>query len=149
MKKKCFSNANCPLARAYQAIGDWWSLLILSTIILASKRRFGDIQERLGMAKNILTARLTKLVRAGILKKVPASDGTNYSEYAPTEKGEDLLATLVALRQWGERHFFKEGECTNNLVSRERKDSIPRIVVRDALGKILKGSELEIIEPKH
>jgi DNA-binding HxlR family transcriptional regulator len=146
MKKKCLSENNCPLARAYEAIGDWWSLLILSAVLLSGARRFGEIQEHLGMARNILTSRLTKLVDDGILVKVPAADGTSYHEYAPTERGEDLLTVIVALRQWGERHFFGKSKCSNLLVSQKNKRPIPQLSVRDAKGNKLSLSDLTVIE---
>ncbi|MCB0353009.1 MAG: helix-turn-helix transcriptional regulator [Bdellovibrionales bacterium] len=146
MKKKCLSDSHCPIARAYDAIGDWWSLLILSTILLAGARRFGEIQQTLGMARNILSSRLSKLVKNGILIKVPASDGTNYFEYAATEMGEDLLPALVALRQWGERYFFDSNQCRSALVSREKGELIRPVTVCSKAGRELRVSDLKVIE---
>ncbi|MEX3960584.1 winged helix-turn-helix transcriptional regulator, partial [Trinickia sp. EG282A] len=72
--------------------------------------RFGDIQRNLGVARNILSGRLSHLVEAGILETRPASDGTTYQEYVLTKKGESLFPIIVALQQWGERHLFERGE---------------------------------------
>ena len=69
MSKKCLSNSDCPLIRGYDAIGDWWSLVIVSRVMFAGSSRFGDIQESLGVARNILTARLKKLVAEAELDK--------------------------------------------------------------------------------
>ncbi|MHC2283069.1 DNA-binding HxlR family transcriptional regulator [Bradyrhizobium diazoefficiens] len=90
----------CAIARSLGAIGDWWSLLIIRDA-LAGKRRFGELQKSLGLAKNILSARLQKLVERGILAIAPASDGTAYKEYVLTPKGEKLYLVVVALWQWG------------------------------------------------
>jgi len=75
-----------PVARSLDAIGDWWSLLIVRNAF-SGQRRFGEFQKSLGMAKNILTVRLRKLVGCGILEIVPASDGSAYQEYVLTKKG--------------------------------------------------------------
>ena len=69
---------------------------------LLGRRRFGEFQRSLGLAKNILTLRLRTLVDRGILKMAPASDGTAYQEYLLTPKGRGVFPILVALRQWSE-----------------------------------------------
>src|SRR5260370_13795232 len=109
MKRRSLCTAECPIARALDVIGDWWSLLIVRDVVLG-KRRFGECQRSLGLAKNILCVRLQKLVAHGVLKVGPASDGSAYQEYALTEMGRGLYIVLVALRQWGESCLFEEGE---------------------------------------
>src|SRR5688572_33038504 len=109
VKRTSHSSASCPVARPLDAIGDWWSLLIVRDAF-DGLRRFGEFQRSLGLAKNILASRLRNLVAHGILETVPASDGSAYHEYVLTSKGRDLFPLLVALRQWGERHFFAPGE---------------------------------------
>ncbi len=66
----------------------------------AGVKRFGEFQKSLGVAKNILTVRLKKLVADGVLEWTPASDGSAFKEYALTEKGRGLFLVLVALGQW-------------------------------------------------
>src|SRR4051794_8202146 len=105
MRRTSFEKANCPAARSLDAVGDWWSLLIVRES-LAGVRRFGDFQKSLGLAKNILTQRLKRLVELGIMDTVPAADGSAYKEYVLTSKGEGLLTVIVALRQWGGDHCF-------------------------------------------
>jgi len=97
MRRTSFAKAQCPIARSLDAIGDWWSLLIIRDAFLG-KRRFGEFQKSLGVAKNILTVRLRALVDDGILKTAPASDGSAYQEYVLTPKGRGLFPVLVALR---------------------------------------------------
>ena len=101
MKRKSLDNDVCPVARSLEAIGDVWSVLIVRQAF-AGKRRFGEFQTSLGVAKNILTVRLRKLVGLGVLEQVPAADGSAYQEYALTEKGRGLYLVLMAIRQWGE-----------------------------------------------
>ena len=70
MKRKSLETSNCPIARTLDVIGDWWSLLIVRDAFLG-KRRFSEFQKSLGLAKNILCARLQKLVSHGVLKTRP------------------------------------------------------------------------------
>jgi DNA-binding HxlR family transcriptional regulator len=109
MKRTSFGDALCPVARSLDEIGDWWTLLIVRDAF-QGKARFSDFQTNLGLAKNILSARLRTLVMNGILEKRPSADGGARSEYHLTEKGRRLRVVLVALRQWGEDNLFAEGE---------------------------------------
>src|ERR1700758_1060688 len=86
VKRTTHSDSLCGVARPLDAIGDWWSLLIVRDAFDGA-RRFGEFQRSLGLAKNILSVRLRNLVTHGILKMEPASDGSAYQEYVLTEKG--------------------------------------------------------------
>jgi DNA-binding HxlR family transcriptional regulator len=89
MKRTSLKEAQCPVARSLDIIGDWWSLLIVRDAF-DGLRRFGEFQKSLGVSKGILAARLRDLVGLGIFEIVPASDGTAYKEYALTElRGHD------------------------------------------------------------
>lgn len=101
-----FAKADCPVARAVDAIGDPWVLLIVRDA-LDGVRRFGDFQKSLGVSKGILTQRLRDLVSLGVLTMTPVVQGGVYQEYLLTEKGRDLFTIVVGLRQWGEEHCFK------------------------------------------
>src|SRR5262249_26085562 len=90
MKRTNVAKDKCPVARSVEAGGDWWSLLIVRDAFIG-KKRFGKFQKSLGVAKNILTVRLKKLVADGVLELVSASDGSAFKEYALTEKGRGLL----------------------------------------------------------
>ncbi|GAA5073142.1 DNA-binding HxlR family transcriptional regulator [Thermocatellispora tengchongensis] len=117
VKRTRLDDSDCPVARSVDTIGDWWSLLIVRDAFDGS-RRFGQFQRSLGVAKNILAARLRALVAAGIFEVVPAADGSAYQEYVLTPKGRDLFPVIVALRQWGETHSFTPGEPHSRLVDR-------------------------------
>src|SRR5437867_3717289 len=101
MKRTSFAKDRCPVARSVDAVGDWWSLLIVRDAFVG-RRRFGEFQKGLGVARNILTDRLRRLVAAGVLEAIPASDGSAYHEYVLTARGRGLFPVIAALGQWGE-----------------------------------------------
>src|SRR5437763_13201891 len=106
----------------------------------AGKRRFGEFQRSLGVAKNILTVRLRKLVALGVLEQAPAADGSPYHEYVLTEKGRGLFLVLVALGQWG------CGEAGLKLI--DRKTGTPvRLGLRAADGRAVGLDEVELVPP--
>ena len=100
MRRKRLKPDRCPIARSLEAVGDTWSMLVVRDAF-AGKRRFGEFEKSLGIAKNILAARLKKLVGAGVLRQVPASDGSAYHDYELTERGRGLCLVLAAFGQWG------------------------------------------------
>src|SRR3954464_13614779 len=101
VKRTSFEHDDCPIARSLDAIGDWWSMLILPEALFGVSR-FGEFQKRLGLAKNILTVRLRARGDQGIPKSAPASDGSAYQEFLMAPKGRGVFPILVALRQWSE-----------------------------------------------
>ncbi|MFF0723982.1 winged helix-turn-helix transcriptional regulator [Streptomyces sp. NPDC004134] len=138
-----FDDSECPVARSVDAIGDWWSLLIVRDAFDGS-RRFGEFQRGLGVAKNILTARLRTLVDGGVLASVPASDGSAYREYVLTPKGEALFPVIVALRQWGEENAFAPGEPHSELLDRREGRRLRGLEVLSADGRRLRPGETEV-----
>lgn len=122
--RQSINDEPCPVARAANVIGDRWSLLIVRDAFDGT-RRFSDFQRSLGMARNILSNRLRKLVDAGILETREASDGTAYQEYVLTPEGKSLFPVVVALRQWGEEHLFNHGESHSELVDNRTGKRIP------------------------
>jgi len=103
-------------------------------------QRFGDLQRNLGMARNILSDRLRKLVDAGVLQTQPASDGSAYQEYALTAKGLGLFPVVVALRQWGEDQLFAPGEAHSSLVEKASGKPVARMQPQTADGQVLAPS---------
>ncbi|MBA2743259.1 MAG: helix-turn-helix transcriptional regulator [Chthoniobacterales bacterium] len=136
VKRTSHRQARCPVARPLDAIGDWWSLLIVRDAF-DGLRRFGEFQRNLGLAKNILSARLRNLVEHGILDTVPATDGSAYHEYMLTAKGRGLFPVLVALRQWGEDFCFSPEEAHVLLVDRKLGLPVRRVEVRSQDGRPL------------
>ena len=144
MKRKSLDMEKCPIARTLDVIGDWWSLLIVRDAFFG-KRRFGEFQKSLGLAKNILSTRLRKLVSHGILEVGPASDGSAYQEYALSEKGRRLYIVLIALRQWGESCLFGEGELDLLLVDRKNGRPVKPLELRSQDGRILGPEDLLMV----
>ncbi|MCU4528779.1 helix-turn-helix domain-containing protein [Acinetobacter sp. P1(2023)] len=137
----------CPVARCVNLIGDRWSLLIVRDAF-DGMRRFGDFQRSLGVARNILSDRLKKLVDAGVLEMQDASDGTAYQEYVLTDKGEGLFPVVVALRQWGEQNLFESGERHSLLVDKNTGQQIPFMAPVSADGEVLKASDTQVQKVK-
>src|SRR5438105_7684931 len=119
VKRTSFENDDCPIARSLDAIGDWWSMLIIRDALFGVSR-FSEFQKRLGLAKNILSVRLRTLVDQGILKTAPASDGSAYQEYLLTPKGRGIFPILVALRQWSEEFDERPEEIATIMVDRAK-----------------------------
>ncbi len=98
----------------------------------------------LGVARNILSDRLRKLVDAGVLETQAASDGTAYQEYVLTAKGENLFPIVVALRQWGEQHLFERGERHSVLIDTRTGKPIPRMAPTARDGSVLEPATTEV-----
>ena len=143
MKHKSLESDECAVARSLDAIGDWWSILIIRDA-MGGKRRFGEFQKSLGLAKNILTVRLRKLVAEGILRLEPASDGSAYQEYVLTEKGEGLYVVVAALWQWGENSLFAKGELKRAIIDRSTGKRLPPIEVKAADGRVLGPRDIQL-----
>ncbi len=134
------SARECPVARALEAIGDRWSLMIVRDAF-DDIRRFSEFQKNLGVARNILTARLKALVEVGVFEVRPASDGSAYKEYVLTEQGREIFPIVVSLRQWGERFLFEPHETRSLLLDDEWGEPLMPIEVRSASGQKLGPSD--------
>jgi DNA-binding HxlR family transcriptional regulator len=108
MLQRDYPTQYCPVAGALEVVGERWTLLILRDVFLGI-RRFEDLQRDLGVARNVLQARLERLVENGILVKRPYQERPVRCEYRLTEKGADLWPVLVALLSWGDRYTL-DGE---------------------------------------
>ncbi|MFI6865696.1 winged helix-turn-helix transcriptional regulator [Nocardia sp. NPDC050406] len=108
-----WTDPTCPVARTVDLVGDRWSLLIVRDA-MDGAAAFTEFQQRLGIARNILTDRLRRLVEHGILTTAPTPGGKRHV-YELTDAGRDLFTTIVALRQWGERHAFTADEPRSTL----------------------------------
>lgn len=145
VKRTSHKGASCPVARPLDAIGDGWTLLIIRDAF-DGLRRFGEFQRNLGLAKNILAARLRNLVEHGILETLPAADGSAYLEYVLTEKGRGLFPVLVALRQWGEDYFFESGETHVRLVDALHGRAVRKLELRSQDGRLLRPADT-VVKP--
>ncbi|MBR0894685.1 helix-turn-helix transcriptional regulator [Bradyrhizobium tropiciagri] len=140
VKRTSLAGDSCPVARALDVFGDWWSLLIIRDASLG-RRRFGEFQASLGLAKNILTTRLRTLVERGILKTVPASDGSAYQEYVLTPKGHGIFPILVALRQWTEEFDEHPDEIATIMVDRAKGKPVKKLALLSQDGRVLSATD--------
>ena len=134
----------CSLPDALEAMGERWSFLILRGAF-NGLRHFEQFQTTLGIARNILANRLARLVEHGILERHCCTDDRRKIEYRLTGKGEALLPTLIALRQWGER--WGDGGPVNPVLidARDRKP-VGEIAVTAADGRKLSLQELRWVD---
>lgn len=143
MKRTSLTQAECPVARSLDAIGDWWSLLIVRDAFDGISR-FGEFRRSLGIAKGMLTARLRDLVDCGVLETAPASDGSAYQDYLLTEKGRALFPVVVALRQWGQEHLYAPGEPHSVLVDVATGSPVEKLELRSAGGRVLEWNDTRV-----
>ena len=141
MLKRGYKGQNCSIARTLEIVGERWTLLIIRDVFLGL-RRFDQLQESLGVARNVLADRLNRLVAEGILERVPYSERPPRFEYRLTARGRELNLALTALRQWGDAHL---SEKPPRLLRRkaDRKAVIAGLVPRGAV--VLRPEEVELV----
>ena len=108
VERKSFATMHCSVAQCLEVVGEWWTMLILRDAFLGITR-FDDFQRRLGISRNILNQRLSRLVETGVMDKVPYSEHPPRFDYRLTQKGRDLWPVLTAMRQWGDRYAAPDG----------------------------------------
>ncbi|MGD2172667.1 MAG: helix-turn-helix domain-containing protein [Gammaproteobacteria bacterium] len=126
-----------------EIIGEGWSILIIREAFLGT-RRFEEFQGRLGIARNILTARLKNLCANEILERVPVKEGARRHEYLLTNKGRDMMPLLIALTQWGDKWVFGSGNEPVIFLDRENGQPISRVQVYSARGEVLRPRDIMV-----
>ncbi|MHA7820169.1 MAG: winged helix-turn-helix transcriptional regulator [Erythrobacter sp.] len=133
----------CGLPQALEVMGERWSFMILRASFNGLKH-FEEFLSELGIARNILSNRLAKLVEHGILKREPCADDRRKIEYRLTAKGFDLLPAMLALRQWGQKYG---AEMVENPVLVDERDRLPigpvSILAHD--GRVLSHEDLWMV----
>jgi DNA-binding HxlR family transcriptional regulator len=134
---------SCPIPQAVELIGEKWAFLILRGAF-NELRHFEEFQAGLGIARNILSDRLSKMVAGGILERSPDPADKRRVIYALTPKGESLLPVVLALRQWGEQWGYGKV----NVVLADRRDGRPvrRICVQAHDGRELALGDMTWID---
>jgi DNA-binding HxlR family transcriptional regulator len=143
MRRTSFSDMNCSIARCLEQVGDWWTLLIVREA-LSGTRRFGEFQSRLGIAPNVLTARLQGLVQHGILQAVAESENGRVLDYRLTDKGRDLFPVIIAMLQWGDRHAATPAGPPVQIVDRQAGRPIAALQVQAADGRVLQARDVRV-----
>ena len=141
MLKRDYEGQNCSIARALEVVGERWTLLIVRDVFLGV-RRFDALQENLGVARNVLTDRLNRLVEEGIVERVRYSERPERYEYRLTRKGRELEIALIGLRQWGDKYV---SEKPPRLLRRkaDRKPVVAALVPKGA--PVLRPEEVETV----
>lgn len=138
MKLKSFEHFNCSLAQTLSVIGEHWNMLIIRDAFFGL-RRFDQFQKDLGIARNVLSDRLKKLVQAGILEK---SGGPGHAEYRLTEKGLALQPIMVAMTHWGDTYMPHPDGKRLTFVDRKEGKPIKTVGLYAADGRRLKPKEI-------
>jgi DNA-binding HxlR family transcriptional regulator len=108
MLGRTYEGQNCSVAKSLELVGERWTMLVVREVFLGN-RRFDEIASRLGIARNVLTARLGRLVDEGVLERSRYQERPERFEYRLTEKGIDLWPVIVSLIQFGDRYYAPEG----------------------------------------
>jgi DNA-binding HxlR family transcriptional regulator len=141
MLNRDYEGQNCSIARALEVVGERWTLLIVRDAFLGL-RRFDEFQASLGVARNVLTDRLNRLVEEGILERVRYSERPERYEYRLTRKGRDLQIALEGLRQWGDKYVSDKPP----RITRRKSDKRPVVAALVPKGaKVLRADEIESV----
>lgn len=132
----------CSAARALEVLGDRWTLLLIREVVFRT-RRFDEFAAHLGIARNILTARLNALIAADILVQVPVRDDALRMAYHLTERGHDLLPVLIALLQWGDRWLQTPDSIPVQIIERGSDKVLESMWPRNQSGKALTLRDLD------
>ncbi|WP_131738415.1 winged helix-turn-helix transcriptional regulator [Actinomadura roseirufa] len=144
MTRTDFAGIACSIARSAAIVGDPWALLIMRDVALGL-HRFDELQRDLGVATNVLSRRLERLVRDGLLLRELYSRRPDRYEYRLTEKGRDLVPVLLALTAWGDR--WEAGDAGPPLTVRHRAcghDTQAAVTCRSCHGE-LTSDEVEYL----
>ena len=134
----------CPVAAMLNIVGDRWVWLIIREAFYGATR-FSEFERNIGIAKNLLSDRLSRLVDEGILEKQDVGDaGTRYA-YTLTEKGASLDTVMIAMFQWGNTHLYKPGETPIDIKERATGKPIKTLRVEGRNGNPLNISDVEML----
>lgn len=143
MRRTSFAGSQCPIARTVDLIGDWWTPLVVREAFYGV-RRFDEMQQALGIGRNVLTERLRRLVKEGLLTRSKYQDHPERFEYGLTEKGQDLLPVLAAMIEWGDKWLRSRGERSITLRHRTCGKRMRAAVVCSSCGEPLVARDVEI-----
>ena len=141
MLKRDYEGQVCSIARTLELVGDRWTLLVIRDVVLGN-HRFDQLLTSLGVASNVLTDRLNRLVAEGILERVHYNERPERFEYRLTQKGRELGVPLITLMQWSDRYVSDKPP----RIARRRSDRSPitaRLVGGD--GSIVRSGDVELV----
>jgi DNA-binding HxlR family transcriptional regulator len=144
MQRTSFEEMNCSIARTLDVIGEWWTPLILRDAFFGVTR-FEEFQRRLGIARNILAARLDALVSHGVLDRRPYDEARGRCDYVLTAKGKALWPVLVAIRQWGDEWIAGEGKEPVHMVHTTCGQRSTGILTCNVCGETLRREDIRSV----
>jgi DNA-binding HxlR family transcriptional regulator len=138
-----YSRESCAVAATLEVIGDPWTLLVIRDAFNGVSR-FEQWQERLGVARNVLAARLKTLVRHGVLEQRAYSERPPRHEYVLTRKGKDLSAVLLTMHGWGSKHLYGEEGSGVSFVHKTCGHELEPTLACGSCGEMVKPRDLEM-----
>ncbi|HYE43859.1 MAG TPA: helix-turn-helix domain-containing protein [Caulobacteraceae bacterium] len=139
-----YSRQSCSIAAALEVIGDPWTLLVIRDAF-SGVRRFEQWQERLGVARNVLAARLKTLVAHGILQPQVYSERPLRHEYVLTPKGKDLYAVLLTLHGWGSKYMYGKDDAGVVIVHKGCGQPLDPGLACNCCGEKVERRDIELI----
>jgi len=147
MQRKSVAEMQCPIARGLERVGEWWSILILRDAF-RGVTRFDGFAQSLGVAPGILTRRLNTLVESGLLERRQYSERPPRFEYVLTERGRDFRPVLLAMLDWGNRHFPPDDRSVTIVETASGRAVRPQLIDPET-GKRVDGPDYEVITKRH
>jgi DNA-binding HxlR family transcriptional regulator len=142
MSRNRFEKITCSLARALDQAGDWWTFLIVRDA-LRGLDSFEEFLESLGIARNILAARLNQLCADGLMKRSDDKQDARRSHYRLTSKGKALAPALVALMQWGDQWISGAGNEPIILKHRTSGEAVAPVRLRGGRNQLVSADDIE------
>ena len=136
-----YSRQSCSIAATLEVIGDPWTLLVIRDAFNGVSR-FEQWQERLGVARNVLAARLKTLVQHGVLEARLYSERPPRNEYVLTAKGKDLYGVLVTLHGWGAKHVYGDADAGISMVHKSCGHELQPRIACGCCNEIVKPRDL-------
>ena len=144
MLPRTYDDQVCSIARSLEVLGERWTLLILRDALLGL-RRFDDFQHSLGVARNVLTDRLGRLVEAGVLERVPYQQRPPRHEYRLTPMGRELAVPIIGLMHWGDRHLAGPAGPPGLTHHRDCGGTLQATLTCTACGQSVTAADLEVV----
>jgi len=145
MRRTRFDRAPCPIARATDLIGDWWTPMILRDAMFGRKR-FEEFQQGLGVPRAILARRLVRLVDEGLMARTAYAERPLRHEYVLTDKGRAFFDVLAAMWRWGEDWLWEDGgRPAVMLADRATRREVKPVVVDETTGEPIRLDQLRVV----
>ncbi|MGV0849040.1 winged helix-turn-helix transcriptional regulator [Mycolicibacterium phlei] len=147
MRRDPWTDAACPIARTMSVLGQRWAILIVREALLG-RTKFSEFRERLGIASDVLSARLSELVDAGILEVADYQQPGERTRrrYVLTDAGRDLAPVLAAIGQWGHAHLARTDSSNYRFVDTTTGEPVA-VGFRSKAGKPVKPGTVALVAP--